>query len=57
MLFDEEETYIEDWGKDLGHRRWRNVHDEDVGHQEGGFLAAGERAVESTGSISSKCDN
>ena len=23
------------WGKDLGHRRWQDVHGEDVGQQEG----------------------
>ena len=48
-VFDEEETKIED--KITGHRRWRDVHGEDVGQQEGGFLEAGERAGESTGSI------
>ena len=52
VVFDEEETYIEDKVTgDLGHRRWRDVHGEDVGQQEGGFLEAGERAGESTGSI------
>ena len=31
-MFDEEETYI------LGHKRWRDVHGEDVGQQNGGFF-------------------
>ena len=51
VVFDEQGMYIEGqghWGKDLRHRRWRDVHGEDVGQQEGGFLAAGERAGEST---------